>query len=62
MEIEDIVQAAKEAIHQSLTEMELDEVRVRFLGKRSELTTRLKGLGKLSQEERPVVGAQINKA
>ncbi len=62
MEIEDIVQDAKEAIHQSLTEMELDEVRVRFLGKRSELTTRLKGLGKLSQEERPVVGAQINKA
>ena len=62
MEIEDIVQGAKEAIAQSSTELELDQVRVRFLGKKGELTTRLKGLGKLSQDERPVVGAQINKA
>ena len=62
MEIEDIVQGAKKAIAQSSTELELDQVRVRFLGKKGELTTRLKGLGKLSQDERPVVGAQINKA
>lgn len=62
MEIEDIVQGAKEAIAQSSTELELDQVRVHFLGKKGELTTRLKGLGKLSQDERPVVGAQINKA
>jgi phenylalanyl-tRNA synthetase alpha chain len=40
----------------------LDEVRVAFLGKKGELTEILKGMGRLSQEERPAVGALANEA
>ena len=40
----------------------LDEVRVRYLGKKGELTAQLKSLGKLSAEERPAAGQRINEA
>jgi phenylalanyl-tRNA synthetase alpha chain len=40
---------------------ELESWRVRYLGKKSELTQILRGLGNLSIEERKVVGAQANK-
>lgn len=39
----------------------LDEIRVRFLGKKGELTAILKQMGKLSAEERPVIGQLANK-
>ncbi|RUM86406.1 MAG: phenylalanine--tRNA ligase subunit alpha [Candidatus Thioglobus sp.] len=41
---------------------ELDDLRVKFLGKKGELTALLKGLGKLSKEERPKMGEAINQA
>ncbi len=40
----------------------LDDVRVQYLGKKGHLTQLLKGLGKLSNEERPAAGARINVA
>ena len=40
----------------------LDHVRVEYLGKKGQITALLKGLGKLSAEERPAAGAEINKA
>src|SRR5258708_3815225 len=40
----------------------LEQPRARFLGKRGALTEMLKGLGKLSAEERPQAGALINRA
>ncbi len=40
----------------------LDHVRVEYLGKKGQITALLKGLGKLSPEERPAAGAEINKA
>ena len=39
---------------------ELEELRVRYLGKKGEVTAILKQMGKLSAEERPVVGALAN--
>ena len=39
---------------------ELDAIRVRYLGKKGELTAILKQMGKLSPEERPVVGQLAN--
>lgn len=39
----------------------LDTVRVEYLGKKGQITALLKGLGKLSAEERPAAGAEINK-
>lgn len=39
---------------------ELDALRVKFLGKKGELTSILKQMGKLSPEERPVIGQLAN--
>ncbi|MDD5611826.1 MAG: phenylalanine--tRNA ligase subunit alpha, partial [Gallionella sp.] len=41
-------------------EAELEQVKARYLGKDGSLTGLLKGLGKLSAEERPAAGARIN--
>ena len=38
----------------------LDDLRVEYLGKKGRLTGLLKGLGALSNEERPAAGAKIN--
>ncbi|MBR6710995.1 MAG: phenylalanine--tRNA ligase subunit alpha [Selenomonadaceae bacterium] len=40
----------------------LDGVRVKYLGKKGELTGILRGMGKLSAEERPKVGKIVNEA
>lgn len=39
---------------------ELDNIRVKYLGKKGELTAILKQMGKLSAEERPVIGQLAN--
>ncbi len=41
---------------------ELENAKARYLGKEGSLTALLKGLGKLSAEERPAAGARINQA
>lgn len=38
----------------------LDNIRIKYLGKKGELTIALKGMGKLSQEERPIIGKLAN--
>ena len=40
---------------------ELEELKVKYLGKKGELTLVLRGMGKLSKEERPVIGSLVNK-
>lgn len=39
---------------------ELEELRIQYLGKKGELTAVMKGMGKLSPEERPVIGQLAN--
>jgi phenylalanyl-tRNA synthetase alpha chain len=41
-------------------ETELEQAKAKYLGKEGSLTALLKGLGKLSAEERPAAGARIN--
>ena len=53
------VQALKE-LHEAQNEAELNTVRVGVLGKKGELTAVLKQMGKLSKEERPVMGQLAN--
>jgi phenylalanyl-tRNA synthetase alpha chain len=55
-------QQAADAIEQSGDLKELDDVRVRFLGKKGLLTGQLKQLGKLPADERPAAGQEINAA
>lgn len=40
----------------------LNEVKVRYLGKKGELTLLLRSMGALSQEERPIMGSLVNEA
>ena len=42
------------------SQQELEAARVKFLGKKGELTGILRGMGKLSAEERPVIGQLAN--
>jgi phenylalanyl-tRNA synthetase alpha chain len=60
---EKLEQMRKEAlgcIAQASGESALQDIRVRFLGRKGELTGLMKGLGALSAEERPVVGQLVN--
>lgn len=43
------------------SEAALQQIRVRILGKKGELTAVMKGMGRLSPEERPVIGALANR-
>lgn len=58
--IENIRNLAHEALESSQSLKEIDEIRVRFLGKKGELTNILKQMGSLSAEERPVIGQLAN--
>ncbi|MEL6493994.1 MAG: phenylalanine--tRNA ligase subunit alpha [Cyanobacteria bacterium J06623_7] len=51
---------AIEAIAATTTLDELEQLRVKYLGKKGELSQILRGMGKLSAAERPAVGAQAN--
>lgn len=55
-----IQKRAKEEISTIATSKELDELRIKYLGKKGELTAILKGMGSLSQEERPIIGQVAN--
>ena len=61
-DLEDILSTALSAVASAGDASALDDVRVKYLGKKGELTGLLKGLGKLSHEERPAAGAEINSA
>ena len=59
-EIEKIRLNATKEIENTTEKKELNEVRVKYLGKKGELTALLRGMGGLSQEERPVIGSLVN--
>ena len=59
-QLEAIRKQALEAVAATQNSAELDAVRVQYLGKKGELTAVLKQMGKLSPEERPVMGQMAN--
>ncbi len=60
--INSILDGAKEKLKNAEEMQSLEELRVKYLGKKGELTGLLKQLGSLSPEERPKVGQLVNKA
>ena len=58
--LQGILQSAKEQLAAAADARALDEARVKFLGKKGELTALLKGMKDVAAEERPVVGQLIN--
>ena len=61
-ELTELVQTAASEIEADADLSALDAIRVAYLGKKGELTSRLKGLSQLSAAERPAAGQQINDA
>ena len=59
-QLEQIKRNALTALEQAETPAMLEELRVKLLGKKGELTAVLKLMGKLSPEERPVMGQLAN--
>ena len=59
-QLEQIKQNALAALEAAATPAALEELRVKLLGKKGELTAVLKQMGKLSPEERPIMGQMAN--
>lgn len=62
---EEIIQIKERAIEEvkSANDLrELNDLKVKYLGKKGELTSVLRGMGGLSPEERPVIGELVNYA
>lgn len=55
-----ILEEAKKVLSAAQSAAELEDARVRFLGKKGDLTAVLRGMGQLSAEERPVIGQVAN--
>lgn len=53
---------AKEEISKVENIQQLNDLKVKYLGKKGEFTLVLRGMGELSPEERPVVGSLVNQA
>lgn len=60
--LNELVEAAASKIDAAGDVVALDAVRVQYLGKKGELTARLKGVSQLPADERPVAGEEINRA
>ncbi len=59
-QLEGIKNTAVQAINACQSQSEIDEVRVKYLGKKGELTALLKLMGKLDPAERPIMGQLVN--
>ncbi|WP_010293064.1 phenylalanine--tRNA ligase subunit alpha [Clostridium senegalense] len=58
--LEAIKSSALEEIKAVVEKSNLEDIRVKYLGKKGELTQILRGMGGLSKEERPVIGKLAN--
>ena len=61
-EIISIKENAIKEIKNSESLQQLNDLRVMYLGKKGKLTELLRGMGNLSKEERPIMGALVNEA
>jgi phenylalanyl-tRNA synthetase alpha chain len=55
-----IKEQARGELNKIVSQDELENIRLKFLGKKGELTSVLRGMGALSNEERPVIGQLAN--
>lgn len=58
--LKELQQEALQKVDQSSSLKELNDIRVAYLGKKGPITEVLRGMGKLSAEERPIMGALAN--
>ncbi len=60
IQLEELNTEAVKAIADTQSLEELEQLRVKYLGKKGQLSQILRGMGKLSPDERPAVGSQAN--
>ena len=58
--LEQIKISVTEALNAAEDLQALEEIRIKYMGKKGELTAVLKGMGQLTPEERPIIGALAN--
>jgi phenylalanyl-tRNA synthetase alpha chain len=61
-DLDELISRAQQEIQSSKASSALEKIRVKYLGKKGELTALLKQLGSLSADERPAAGEAINRA
>ncbi len=61
-QVKTLMRDAETAVAAATDASAVEDVRIRYLGKKGALTEQLKNLGKLSPEERPRAGAIVNQA
>ncbi len=61
-ELEHIMSGARAEAQAASSLSELEEVRVRYLGKKGRITRALRGLGAYPPDERPAIGRRLNEA
>ena len=59
-QINDVLVKSTEMLKNAVSAVELEDIKVKMLGKKGELTSILKQLGTLSAEERPLIGQLAN--
>lgn len=59
-ELIELSESTNNIIQKANTENELDEIRISILGKKGKLSNILKNMGRLSSEERPIIGQKAN--
>lgn len=60
-QLEEIRAAATAALSAADSEAAVEEIRVRYLGRKGELTTVLRGMRDVSPQDRPAIGALVNR-
>lgn len=61
-DVDELISRAQQEIDSSRAPAALENIRVKYLGKKGELTALLKQLGSLSADQRPAAGEAINRA
>lgn len=61
-EVQKVQQAAEHAVHMAKTPAELEQVEIRYLGRKGELTKLLETIGTLPEVERKTFGEAVNRA
>jgi len=59
--VEKIFEEAKKLIEEAATSEVVEDLRIRYLGKKGEVTALLKSMGTIAEEERKAFGMQVNK-
>ncbi len=60
--IKEVLREAQRLLREADTTQQLEELRVRFVGRKGVITRLFKELGKLDKEKRPVIGKLLNEA